>query len=155
MSNNGCRRDGVPAVSRGFNSGRGGDGTGRDAVQTHVDGKEKQSYTVMVAVTQWGRKLRLFTTVQGKTVRWEWGLELDPQGPRVSTHSPSGWMTTEAMMAWLEFLRRLRENRGGRAIHVLLDGHATHLCADVRALGDELGIQRHFTPPSLRGLLQP
>jgi hypothetical protein len=61
-----------------------------EAVQIHVAGNEKQSYTVMAAVTMDGRKLPLFTIVQGQTERSEWGLELDHQGPHVSTHSPSG-----------------------------------------------------------------
>ena len=128
---------------------------GRDAVQIHVEGNEKQSYTVMAAVTMDCRKLPLFTIVQGKTVASERGLELDPQGPHVSAHTPSGWMTTEAMMAWLWFLRRLPEYSGGQAIHVILDGYATHVCDDVRALADELGIVLHFIPPGLTDLLQP
>ena len=59
------------------------------------------------------------------------------------------------MMEWLEFLRRLPEYRGGQYIHVILDGYATHLCDDVRALADELGIGLHFIPPGLTDLLQP
>ena len=119
-----------------------------------MDGNEKQSYRVMVAVTMWGRKLRLFTKVQGKTVRREWGVELDPQGAHVSTHSPSGWMAIEAMLAWQEFLRSLGEYGGGQAIHVILDGYASHHWDDARALADELGIQPDFIPRSLRDLLQ-
>ena len=58
----------------------------------------------MVAVKMDGRKLPLFTIAQGKTVGSEWGLELGLEWPHVSTHSPSGWMTTQAMMAWQESL---------------------------------------------------
>ena len=64
-------------------------------------------------------------------------------------------MTTEAMWAWLMFLRSLPEYRGGQYIHVILDGYATHLCDAVRALADELGIVLHFIPPGLTDLLQP
>jgi hypothetical protein len=38
-------------------------------------------------VTMDGRKLPLFIIVQGKTVRCEWGLELDADGPDASAHS--------------------------------------------------------------------
>ena len=109
---------------------------GKDAVQIHVEGNEKQSYTVMVAVTMDCRKLPLFTIVQGKTASSEWGLKLDSEGPHVSTHSPSGWMTAEAMMEWLRFLRGLPMYIGTPVIHVVMYGYATHLCNDVTALAD-------------------
>jgi hypothetical protein len=124
-------------------------------VQIHVAGNEKQSYTVMAAVTMDSRKLSLFTIVQGKTERLEWGLDLDLQGPHVSTHSPSGWMTMPAMLEWLRFLRNLPEYQDGRDIHLILDRYATHLCDDVVALADELGIVLHFIPPEVTDLLQP
>jgi hypothetical protein len=57
----------------------------KQAVQIHVPGNEKQSCTVMVDVTLDGKKLPLFTIVQGKTLRSEWGLGLDPRAPHVST----------------------------------------------------------------------
>jgi hypothetical protein len=47
-------------------------------VEIQMRGNEKQSYWVMVAVTMDGLKLPLFTIVKGKTVRSEWGLDLDP-----------------------------------------------------------------------------
>jgi hypothetical protein len=58
---------------------------GSEEVQIQMRGNEKQSYTVTVAVTVDGLKLPLSTIVRGKTVRSEWGLDLDPgrlEGPR-------------------------------------------------------------------------
>ena len=49
---------------------------------------------------------------------------------------------------------RVGEYGGGQAIHVILDGYASHHWDDARALADELGIQPDFMPPSLRDLLQ-
>jgi hypothetical protein len=89
---------------------------GSEAVQIHVAGNEKRSYTVMVAVTMGGRKLPLCTIVQGKTMRAERGLELDPRGPHESTNSPTGWMTVTAMLEWLKFLRNLPEFQRDRFI---------------------------------------
>ena len=124
---------------------------GRDAVQIHVEGNEKQSYTVMVAVTMDCRKLPLFTIVQGKTARSEWGLKLDSEGPHVSTHSPSGWMTAEAMMEWLRFLRGLPMYIGTPVIHVVMDGYATHLCNDVTALADGVRDPATYHPARSHG----
>jgi hypothetical protein len=61
-----------------------------EAVQIHVAGNGKRSWTVMGAVTMAGGKHPLVTIVQGKTVRAERRLELDPHGPQASVHSPSG-----------------------------------------------------------------
>jgi hypothetical protein len=128
---------------------------GSEAIRIQVAGNEKRSYTVMAAVTMAGEKLPLFTIVQGKTVRAERGLELDPQGPHASTHSPTGWMTVDAMLEWMRFLRRLPEFQHGRFIHLILDGYATHRCEAVRMLAAELRIVLHFIPPGLTDLLQP
>jgi hypothetical protein len=38
---------------------------------------------------------------------------------------------------------------------VMIDGSATHLCEDVRALADERGICLHLTPPGLTDILEP
>jgi TctA family transporter len=54
-------------------------GRGSEAMQVHVAGNEKKSSTVMAAVTMDRRRLPLFTLVQGKTVRADRELELDPQ----------------------------------------------------------------------------
>jgi hypothetical protein len=124
-------------------------------VQIHQAGNEKQSYTVMAAVTMDGRKLLLFTFVQGKTVRAEQGLELDPQGPHASTHSPMAWMMVAAVLEWLKFLRNVPEFQHGRFSHLILDGYATHRCQAVGALAAELRIVLHFIPPGLTDLLQP
>jgi hypothetical protein len=130
-------------------------GRGSEAVQIHVSGKEKRSYTVMAAVTMAGGKLPLFTIIQGKTVRAERGLELDPQGPHASTHSPTGWVTVAAMLEWLKFLPNLPEFQHDRFIHLILDGYSTHRCEAVRALAARLNILLHFIPPGLTDLLQP
>jgi hypothetical protein len=53
--------------------------------------------------------LTLFTTFPGQTIRSEWGLEMDHQGPRVSIHSPNGWMAVAAMLDWLQLGRNLSE----------------------------------------------
>jgi hypothetical protein len=128
---------------------------GSEAVEIRVAVNEKRECTVMAAVTMGGGKLPLFTVVQGKTLRAERGLELDPHGPHASTHSPTGWMTVEAMLEWLKFLRNLPEFRHGRAIHLILDGYATHPCEAVWALAARLSIVLHLIPPGLTDLLQP
>jgi hypothetical protein len=84
---------------------------GAQAVQIHVAGNEKQSYTVMVAVTVDGRKLPLLIIVQRKTVRCEWGLELDADGPDASAHSTTGWMTVDTVLLWLHFIGASRSTR--------------------------------------------
>jgi hypothetical protein len=116
-------------------------------VRIHVAGNKKQSYTIMAVVTMDGSTLPLFTIVQGKTALAERGLDLDPQGPHASTHSPTRWMTVAAMLDWLEFLRNLPEFQHGRTIHLILDGYATHRCDNVLVMADELGVVIHFIPP--------
>jgi hypothetical protein len=127
----------------------------RQAVQIHVAGNEKQSYTVMAAVTMEGRKLPLFTIVRGKAALAERGLEQDHQGPHASTHSTTGRMIVAAMLDWLQFLRNLSGFQHGPLIQLTVDGFATHRCDDVLAVADELGIVLHFIPPGLTDLLQP
>jgi hypothetical protein len=39
--------------------------------------------------------------------------------------------------------------------HVIIDGYATHLCDDVRALADERGLCLHLIPPGLPDIAQP
>jgi hypothetical protein len=118
-------------------------------------GNEKQSYTVMVALTMDGLKLPLFTIVKGKTVRSEWGLDLDPGRLDAAAHTATEWQTTETMQQWLRFLRSLPEYADMHEIRVIIDCYATHLCDDGRALADELGIRLHFIPPGLTDILQP
>jgi hypothetical protein len=109
----------------------------------------------MVAITLDGLKLLLFTVVKGKTVRSEWGLDLDPGRLDVFAHTATGWQTTETMQQRLRFLRSLPEYAGMHEILVIIDCYAAHLCDDVRALADELGLRLHFIPPRLTDILQP
>ena len=88
-------------------------------------------------------------------VRSEWGLESEPQGPHVSTHIPSDWMTALTMMEWLRFLTNLAEYQNGRAIHLILEGYAAHRCEKVRRLAEGLDIHVHYIRPGLTDLLQP
>ena len=152
MGNSRGGRDGVPALSpRLLDGGQKGKGRCTDSraqqreAVLHRDGICDDGLQE-ASVVHW---------VQSKTERSEWGQELDPQVPHVSTHSPPRWMTTEAMMAWLEFLRSPPEYRGGHALDVIRDGYAIHVCDDVKALADELGIELDFIPPGLTDLLQP
>jgi hypothetical protein len=123
-------------------------------VQSHVAGYQKQSYTVMVAVTMDGRKLPLFIIVQGR-VRWEWGLELDADGPDASAHGTTGWMTVETMLLWLDFIRSLRKYADGHGLHLILGCYAVHRCDAVRERAQTLRIHLHFIPPGLTDIMQP
>jgi hypothetical protein len=128
---------------------------GSDAVHIHMRGNEKQSYIVMVAVTMDGLKLPLFTIVKGKTVRFEWGLGLDPGRLDAAAHTATGWQTTETMQQWLRFLRSLPEYADMHESHVIIDCYTAHRRDVVRELTDELGIRLHFMPPGLTDILQP
>jgi hypothetical protein len=63
-------------------------------------------------------------------------------------------MTMPAMLEWLRFLRDLPEYQGGRCLHRIRDGYATHRCDDVLARAGELAFVLHFIP-GLTDLLQP
>jgi hypothetical protein len=123
-------------------------------VQIEMRGNEKQSYTVMVAVTVDGLKLRLFTMVRGKTVRSGWVLHLDPGRLDGPAHTATGQQTTETMQQWLMFLRSLPEYADMHEVHVIIDCYAAHVCDDVRALAGELGIRLHYIAPGLTDILQ-
>jgi hypothetical protein len=52
------------------------------------------------------------------------------------------------MEQWLWFPWSLLEYAGMHEIHVIIDCCAAHRCAEVQALGDELGIRLHLLPPA-------
>jgi hypothetical protein len=127
---------------------------GAQAVQIHVADNDNQSYTVMVAVTMDGRKLPLFIIIQGKTVRCEWGLELDADGPDASAHSTTGWMTVKTMLLWLHVIRSHR-SADGHDIHLILDCYAVHRCDAVRERAETLRIHLHVIRPGPTDVMQP
>jgi hypothetical protein len=58
------------------------------------------------------------------------------------------------MQQWLRFLRSLPECADIQEVHVIIDGYASHLCDDVRAMADERGVCLHLIPPGLTNILQ-
>ena len=52
-------------------------------------------------------------------------------------------------------MRNLPEYKDGHAIHLILDGYASHRCEEVKRLAEELHIHLHYIPPGLTDLLQP
>jgi hypothetical protein len=78
--------------------------TSSQNVQLAVNGNEKDSFTVVAAVTAARTKLPLFITAAGKTEMVE-GSHFGDVGQHRTTHSDSGRQTTEAFTEWLSLFR--------------------------------------------------
>jgi hypothetical protein len=79
--------------------------TGTENVQRHIEGNEKDSFTVTATVTAARTKLPPVLIASGKTRRCEVGQFGEDTADHWTDHSESGWTTVEALPHFVDFLR--------------------------------------------------
>lgn len=124
---------------------------GTDATPLTFNGSSKDCITVLASVTAAGTRLPLFFLAEGKTERAEHG-QMGDVGFHWTSHSSSGWQTSETFST---YLMHLREYFGDHKIHLILDVHASHRTDDVKKLAHNLDIQLWYIPPGCTDILQP
>jgi hypothetical protein len=126
--------------------------TGSQNVPLAVTGNEKDSFTVVAAITAARTKLPLYLIVKGKTEAVEQSHFGDVAHHRTAD-SNSGWQTTETFQEWLTWLRDIYDD--GEPIWLVLDCYAVHRQLDMRQHAEELGIHLVFVPSGLTDQFQP
>jgi hypothetical protein len=117
--------------------------TGAQNISLAVDGNEKDSFTVVAAITAAGTKLPLFLIAPGKTGRVEQSHFADVAHHQTA-HSHSGWQTAETFLQWLWSLRSWYGD--AEAIWLVLDCYSFHRQPAMRQYAEDLGIHILFIP---------
>jgi hypothetical protein len=126
--------------------------TGSQNVSVVISGSDKESFTVVAAITAARTKLPLCLIAVGKTSSVE-ESHFGEIGYHHADHSESGWQTEETFMRWIHWLRALYDD--GNPIWVVLDCYSVHRAERIRAHAGELGINFLFVPPGLTDEFQP
>jgi hypothetical protein len=126
--------------------------TGAQNILLAVDGKEKDSLTVVAAITAAHTKFPLFLIAAGKTDRVE-QFHLGDVAHHQTAHSQSGWQTAEAFQQWLRWLRSCYGD--GEAVWLVLGCYSVHRQPPMRQYADDRGIHLLFITPGLTDDLQP
>ena len=125
---------------------------GSDGVTVRIDDDSKAMITVMATITATGEKMPLFLIAHGKTRRVE-ASQLGDVFPNVACHTESGWMTQEAIGAYLQWIRS--QSGHMRQIHMIWDVYSTHRTAETVAKAEALNIKLHFVPAGMTDRWQP
>jgi hypothetical protein len=126
---------------------------GSDAVHVWMRENEKQSYPVMIAIAMDALKLPLFTMGQGQDGAIRVRAESGPGASRCRPAHGDGVVNDGDDAATAEVHE---ESAGVRRLEGDSCDHrccAAHLCVDVRALADELGIRLIFILRRLTDIL--
>jgi hypothetical protein len=126
--------------------------TGSQNVSVAISGSEKESFTVIAAITAARTKLPLCLIATGKTAVVE-ESHFGDIGYHHADHSESGWQTAETFRRWLHWLRALYDD--GDPIWVVLDCYSVHRADVMRSHAEELGIHLVFIPPGMTDEFQP
>jgi hypothetical protein len=121
-------------------------------VSVCVNGNEKDSFTVVAAITAVRTKLPLWMIATRRTERLE-SSNFGDVGYHLTTHSQSGSQTTETFSQWLNWLRGVYDD--GEPIWLILDCYSVHRQDAMRQQAQDLGINLLFIPPGLTDELQP
>jgi hypothetical protein len=118
--------------------------TGSQNMRVAISGSEKESVTVIAAITAARTKLPLCLIATGKTAIVE-ASHFGDIGYHHADHSESGWQTPETFTRWLYWLSGLYDD--GNPIGVVLDCDSVHRADGMRSHAEELGIHLLFVPP--------
>jgi hypothetical protein len=126
--------------------------TGAQNVHFDVVGDEKESFTVVAAVTAARTKLPLSLIAASKTAVVE-KSHFGDIGDRRTDHSESGWTSTGTFQRWRAWLRGGYDD--GQPLWLILDCYPVHRQEDMKDDTSKLGIHLPFIPPGLTDELQP
>jgi hypothetical protein len=126
--------------------------TGSQNISLSVDGNNKDSFTIVAAITAARTKLPLWMIAAGRTERVE-ASHFGDVGYHQTAHSETGWQTTDTFTQWLNWLRGIYDDGG--PIWLILDCYSVHREAMTRQHAHDLGINLLFIPPGLTDELQP
>jgi hypothetical protein len=126
--------------------------TGSENIHLVIHGSEKDSFTVVAAITAARTKLPLTLIASGKTASVE-ANHFGDVGYHRTDHSESGWTTAETFRRWLAWLRGIYDDAA--PLWLVLDCYAVHRQQSMKNFAAELGIHLLFIPPGLTDELQP
>lgn len=126
--------------------------TGSQNVSVGINGSQKNSFTVIAAITAARTKLPLCLIATGKTAMVE-ESHFGDIGYHHADHSESGWQTAETFRRWLDWLRGLYDD--GEPIWLVLDCYSVHRTEAMRSHAEGMGIHLVFIPPGLTDEFQP
>ena len=124
---------------------------GASTVQVQTAGVEKQSCTVMLAVTDDGHKLIMYTIFKRKILP----KEKLPSGIVVRVQQ-NGWMTEDLFMEWLKtvWFRRPGALLRPRSM-LIIDSFRVHLTDSVKEKCQKEKCDMVVIPGGMMGMLQP
>jgi hypothetical protein len=121
-------------------------------MRLYIERNEKNSFTVVAAITAACKKLPPSLIVSGKTDAVE-EFHFDDIGYHQTDHSESGWPTTDAFCRWPSWLRGVYDDC--QLLWLILDCHSVHRQEKLKQYAAELGINLFLIPPGLTDEFQP